>query len=186
MALVGPWGALLRPAALESLCDEPSAIRDTTIALKESELHRTIVTAMEDDDEADAVAHATAAYVAWACSRLTPATERGLLANAIEELIATDSEIVRIDQIAEQFNISARYVQRLTQRYVGLPPAAIIRRYRLQEAAERLREDGPLTIGEVAAELGYADHAHLTRDFRQVLGLAPVDYRRDARSDAPN
>ncbi|HZK05931.1 MAG TPA: helix-turn-helix domain-containing protein [Actinomycetaceae bacterium] len=106
-----------------------------------------------------------------------------MLANAIEELIATDPGIVRIDQIAQRFNITPRHVQRLTKRYVGLPPAAIIRRYRLQEAAERLREDGSLTIGQVAAELGYADHAHLTRDFRHVLGLAPVNYRHDSRSD---
>jgi AraC-like DNA-binding protein len=29
----------------------------------------------------------------------------------------------------------------------------------------------------VAADLGYADHAHLTRDFRTVLGFTPSAYR---------
>jgi AraC-like DNA-binding protein len=53
----------------------------------------------------------------------------------------------------------------------------MIRRYRLQEAAQRLREDPSLTISQVAAELGYADHAHLSADFRNVLGFTPSSYR---------
>lgn len=179
-------GALLRPAAIESLCDNPGAIRDTAIELEAPDLHRTVLAAMEDDDEGAAIGRATAAYAAWARSRLTPPGERGLLANAIEDVIASDPGIVRIGQLAERFHITARHVQRLTHRYVGLSPAAVIRRHRLQEAVERLREDSSLTIGQVAAELGYADHAHLTRDFRRVLGLAPVDYRRGSLADAPD
>lgn len=53
----------------------------------------------------------------------------------------------------------------------------MIRRYRLQEAAQRLRDDPAVTIAQVAADLGYADHAHLTTDFRTVLGLTPNRYR---------
>lgn len=73
-----------------------------------------------------------------------------------------------------------RSVQRLSQRYIGLPPLAIIRRYRLQESAERLRDDPSLSIAQIAAELGYADHAHLAADFRTVLGFTPSAYRRSA------
>ncbi|MFT4228481.1 helix-turn-helix domain-containing protein [Micropruina sp.] len=177
-------GALLRPAAVGSLCDEPSSIRDRTITIDAPELHAAVVTAMQGADETDAAAHAAAAFASWAEARVTPADEGGLLANTIEDLIASDSQIVRIDQIAKLINISARHVQRVTHRYVGVPPLAVIRRYRLQEAAERIREDRSLTIGQVAADVGYADHAHLTRDFRQVLGLAPVDYRRGLRPQA--
>ncbi|HEY6737536.1 MAG TPA: AraC family transcriptional regulator [Actinopolymorphaceae bacterium] len=30
----------------------------------------------------------------------------------------------------------------------------------------------------MAAELGYADQAHLVREFRQIVGLAPTAYTR--------
>lgn len=103
-----------------------------------------------------------------------------MLANEMEHLISADRTIVRIDQVATHLGVSVRAVQRLARRYVGLPPLAIIRRYRLQEAAQRLREDPSLTIAQVSAELGYADHAHLAADFRTVLGLAPSVYRRDS------
>ena len=53
-------------------------------------------------------------------------------------------------------------------------------RKRLQEAAERLRIDPSTDLATLAAETGYADHAHLTRDFRAVLGIAPTTYRADA------
>lgn len=177
-------GALLRPAAVASLCDEPSGIRDRTLTIDAPELHSAVISAMQSEGETDAADHAAAAFASWAEARLTPADEGGLLANTIEDLIASDSEIVRIDQIAKLINITARHVQRVTHRYVGVPPLAIIRRYRLQDAAERIREDSSLAIGQIAADLGYADHAHLTRDFRQVLGLAPADYRRGLRADA--
>lgn len=53
----------------------------------------------------------------------------------------------------------------------------MIRRYRLQEAAQRLREDSDVSVTDVAAELGYADQAHLCADFRTVLGFNPTAYR---------
>ena len=59
----------------------------------------------------------------------------------------------------------------------------MIGRYRLQEAAQRLREDPSLTVAYMAAELGDADRAHLTADFRQVLGLSPSLYRQQTISE---
>lgn len=63
------------------------------------------------------------------------------------------------------------------KRCIGLPPLAVLRRYRLQEAAQRLHEDPGLSVAEVAADLGYADQAHLSAGFSRVLGLAPSGYR---------
>lgn len=74
--------------------------------------------------------------------------------------------------------MSTRALQRLAKQYIGLSPLRIIRRYRLQEAALRLREDPGLTVARVAAELGYADQSHLAADFRSTLGLSARDYRR--------
>jgi AraC-like DNA-binding protein len=95
----------------------------------------------------------------------------------MERAVAEDASIVRVEDLASRLGVSARTVQRLARRYVGLPPLTIIRRYRLQEAAERLRADPGWTIARVAAELGYADHAHLTADFTATLGVSPSEYR---------
>ena len=175
-------GALLRPAAMAQLHPDPAALRDLEVTYDADELHRAVVDAMRDarteNEAAIARERAVRVWTDWALDKFTPPDEAGSLANAMEELIASDPTVVRVEQIAAHLHISTRAVQRLAHRHVGLPPLAIIRRYRLQEAAKRLREDPSTTVAEVAAGLGYSDHAHLTRDFRQVLGLSPRDYRR--------
>ncbi|WP_051343014.1 helix-turn-helix domain-containing protein [Pseudonocardia spinosispora] len=40
----------------------------------------------------------------------------------------------------------------------------------------------PMSISEVAAETGYADHSHLVREFRRLTGLPPSALVRRAAS----
>ena len=173
-------GALLRPAGIASLRPEPGSLRDTEVAFEAPELHQGICSAMSAQDETAGRQQAVQAYVTWAAEHLDAPDDGGLAANAMEDLIASDRTVVRVDQVARHLSISSRGVQRLARRYMGLPPLAIIRRYRLQEAAQRLREEESLTIAQVATDLGYADHAHLAADFRRVLGSSPTAYRREA------
>jgi AraC-like DNA-binding protein len=60
----------------------------------------------------------------------------------------------------------------------------MIRRRRVQEAAERLREDPSVTVSTIALELGYADQAHFATDFKAVVGVTPSEYRAEA-ADRP-
>ncbi|TDT33916.1 AraC family transcriptional regulator [Naumannella halotolerans] len=176
-------GVLLRPAGIAALHPDPRAIHDIEMPFDATELHQTVRAAMRHDDETTGRERAVGACTAWISAHLDPAGESGLLANAMEDLISADRTIVGVDQVAHRLGISIRAVQRLARRHVGLPPLTVIRRYRLQEAAQRLREDPFLTISQVAADLGYADHAHLTTDFRRVLGLTPNSYRRHPSTD---
>jgi len=69
-----------------------------------------------------------------------------------------------------------RGLQRLFAEYVGIGPKWVIRRYRLREITERLAAGGPVDWAGLAAELGYADQAHLVRDFRAMVGETPTWY----------
>nr|WP_242594970.1 helix-turn-helix domain-containing protein [Corallococcus exiguus] len=69
-------------------------------------------------------------------------------------------------------------MQRLFNRYVGVNPKWVIQRYRLHEAAERLRETPPPELARLALELGYFDQAHFIRDFRRIVGCTPAGYAR--------
>jgi AraC-like DNA-binding protein len=53
---------------------------------------------------------------------------------------------------------------------------AVIRRYRLYEAAERAGKGAAPGWGSLAAELGFSDQSHLTREFTAVLGTPPARY----------
>jgi AraC-like DNA-binding protein len=99
---------------------------------------------------------------------------------ALAELARSDRGIVRAEQLAVIAGVSVRTLQRRFRAHVGLSPKQVIQRYRLQEVAERARH-GHVDWAGVAAELGYADQAHLTRDFRAVIGETPRAYSISAR-----
>ncbi|GAA1413126.1 AraC family transcriptional regulator [Glutamicibacter uratoxydans] len=101
----------------------------------------------------------------------------GLQANSFIEFVSATRSIIRVDQVAEQLNMTPRSLQRLSMKYLGLSPLSVIRRYRLQEAAQQLREDPGTSIAQIAVNLDYSDQAHLASDFRKVLGFSPSNYR---------
>ena len=186
-------GLLLRPAAVPSFTGDPGALRDAEIPFPAPELLAAVQEAMvsgpepgDSKDDADGArrrARAVASAGAWLESRLPSPTGEALLANRLEEMIQSNPGLTRVDQLASGLGVSTRTLQRLARRYVGLSPLAMIRRYRLQEAAERLRTEPGVTIADVAAELGYADHAHLASVFQDVLGFTPSGYRRSSAGE---
>lgn len=58
--------------------------------------------------------------------------------------------------------------------------AAVFGRRRLLDAARQVRERPDVSLAAIAADLGYTDHAHLTGDFRSVLGFTPSGYRSES------
>src|SRR5690606_14655801 len=113
----------------------------------------------------------------WITAAVGEPTGDDRLADDMSSLLMTASDILRVEDAAERLSVSVRTLQRLAHRTVGLPPAAMIRRRRLQEAAQRIRDDPAVPLAAVAAELGYSDQAHLANDFRSVLGFTPSGYR---------
>ncbi len=93
-----------------------------------------------------------------------------------------DRTLTRVVQLAETAGLGVRRLERLVREQLGLTPRWLIRRYRLQEAAERLASADSPPLAELAAELGYADQAHFTREFRTVVGETPGGYARAARA----
>ncbi len=90
--------------------------------------------------------------------------------------ITTASGLYRVNQVAEAFDVSVRRLQRLFHEYVGASPKWVLRRARLHEAAERADRGTDIDWAALAAELGYADQAHLTRDFTAAVGTSPARY----------
>lgn len=89
------------------------------------------------------------------------------------ELMAVDPSIVRVDQLTARTGLSDRTLQRRFKDVVGVSPKWVLQRYRLHEAAARLRQPDPPTLADLAASLGYADQAHFARDFKATVGVPP-------------
>lgn len=98
------------------------------------------------------------------------------LVGRVVQALLHDRTITRVDDVTRRFALSARTLQRLFQRYVGVSPKWVLQRYRLHEAAARLSEGTSRSWAEVAVELGYFDQPHFIRDFTRVVGMPPTEY----------
>lgn len=176
-------GALLKPAAVHHFAADPAALCDQYQPMDLPALHDRVTAAMaEPGDRQGRLQAAVSAFSAWLAATVPSPNREALLANAMAEAIDSDPAIRTVEDAARHLHVSIRSVQRLAGRYVGLTPSAMIRRRRLQEAAERLRNAPDTRLSEVAAELGYSDHAHLANEFRSVLGMTLSSYRWEASS----
>ena len=98
------------------------------------------------------------------------------LAARIVDRITKAPEIVRVDALAQEFETTVRQLQRLFVEHVGVGPKWVIRRYRLHEVTEQMAGGSKIDWAGLAADLGYADQAHFTRDFTRMFGETPSKY----------
>jgi AraC-like DNA-binding protein len=96
---------------------------------------------------------------------------------ALRHLLARPGPL-RPGALADALHLSTRTLQRAFKKRVGFPPRTYTRIARLQEALSALREEPLHSLSEVAHRIGYADHAHMTREFRELTGRTPSDFRR--------
>ncbi|GAA5130259.1 helix-turn-helix domain-containing protein [Pseudonocardia adelaidensis] len=113
--------------------------------------------------------------------RLPPHDPQVELVQTVVAALLHDRTIARVDDVTEMFGINPRTLQRLFQRYVGVSPKWVLRRYRLHEAAAVLAREQHRPWAEVAAELGYFDQSHFIRDFTAAIGMTPVAYAQACR-----
>lgn len=105
-------------------------------------------------------------------------TEQMALADRLVQLVQEDRAIARAEELARVAKMSVRSLHRLFERHVGVGPKWIVRRSRVQDAAERVARGEHVDWARAAQDLGYHDQAHLIRDFRAQVGSTPAAYAR--------
>jgi transcriptional regulator GlxA family with amidase domain len=79
-----------------------------------------------------------------------------------------------LEQLAEAVGTRPLPLLRAFKRATGLPPHAYLNQARIQRARSLL--DGGRRPADVAAEVGFTDQSHLTRQFKRIVGVAPGAY----------
>jgi AraC-like DNA-binding protein len=86
---------------------------------------------------------------------------------------------IRLDEAAALVGLSRFRVAHLVKDCTGKTVRQHIKRLRIQQARAWLEETDK-DFAQIAYELGFADQSHFTRHFRDVAGVTPARYRRNA------
>lgn len=86
------------------------------------------------------------------------------------------TEVVRMADLAREADVHPVHLARVFRRHHGCTLAEYQRRLRIRAACARLAGDEPLSV--IALSVGFADQAHFTRRFKELVGVPPGKYRR--------
>ena len=83
---------------------------------------------------------------------------------------------IKISDIAAQVNLSSRQLERRFKNNSGVTPKQYARMRRLRATAVTLVEQDSVNWAERAAEMGFADQAHLSHEFSSLTGRSPNSF----------
>jgi AraC-like DNA-binding protein len=97
--------------------------------------------------------------------------------NCLHEMMQTKGA-GRINQLSFSNGISEKHLHRKFIEKVGLSPKQLARILRFREAKNKIENQGFVSLGDLAFTLGYNDHAHLTKSFKELAGITPSEFSR--------
>jgi AraC-like DNA-binding protein len=106
-----------------------------------------------------------------------------VVASAMNAIHQQPDEPWTIDKLARHVSVSRATLARRFGDLVGETPPEYLTRWRMNLAAQRLRDTDD-TIAAVAAAVGYRSEYSFSRAFTRHRGIAPGRYRRQARTRA--
>lgn len=81
-----------------------------------------------------------------------------------------------IGEIADEFQLSTRQLERISLQCLGHKPKLLTRRQRFLDVAAAMRGVGDLEWQELCYRY-YSDQSHMSREFRKFSGMAPGEFR---------
>jgi AraC family L-rhamnose operon regulatory protein RhaS len=87
-----------------------------------------------------------------------------------------DKELLKIKTLAETFYMSPNYISIYIKKHTGISLQTYILKNKI-EVAERLLQQTPLNISEIAEKTGFIDSSHFNRMFKKYTGKNPSQCR---------
>jgi len=82
--------------------------------------------------------------------------------------------------VARHVDVSPSYLTALFHKHLQIAPGEYIRRIKLQESKQMIRENS-MNFTEIAAALQYSTVHHFSRQFKEKFGITPTEYAKSVR-----
>ena len=104
------------------------------------------------------------------------ATHDEYIASSLKFIHQNIDKNLQVDEVVRQVPLSRRSLEMRFQQVVGYPIYKYIQNLRMEKFSKKLLETD-LTIFEIALDLGLNDTKNIARQFKQVKGCTPLEYR---------
>ena len=86
-------------------------------------------------------------------------------------------EKISLDQIAANMYLSPYYISRIFKSETGDTPINYLISLRMEHARDLMDAHPEMSIQSVAAQVGYEDAYHFSKQFKKYFGLSPLYYK---------
>ena len=107
-------------------------------------------------------------------------SENEIIRQAQQYISSHIREKLSVPLVARQVDVSPSYLTALFHKNLQISPGEYIRRIKLQESKQMIRENN-LNFTEIAAELQYSTVHHFSRQFKEKFGITPTEYAKSVR-----
>ena len=107
-------------------------------------------------------------------------SENEIIRKAQQFISAHIREKLSVPLVARQVDVSPSYLTALFHKNLQISPGEYIRRIKLQESKQMIRENN-LNFTEIAAALQYSTVHHFSRQFKEKFGITPTEYAKSVR-----
>ncbi len=107
-------------------------------------------------------------------------SENAIIRQAQQYISVHIHEKLSVPLVARMADVSPSYLTALFHKHLQISPGEYIRRTKLQESKQMIRE-GDLNFTEIAAALNYATVHHFSRQFKEKFGITPSEYAKSVR-----
>jgi AraC-like DNA-binding protein len=183
---------------MERLCTEdidvssPAELEFSSLATSLGLLLEAAKTALDHDHESARTSLTAASFILRSemerRSRAKGFSARGLAGWQVAQVRSfIDRNLHRTIHASDLSAVARRSTAHFSRSFklaFGEPPHAYIVRRRLEEAC-RLMLTSSASLSEIALSVGFSDHSHLCKHFRQALGQSPSHWRREREIPGP-
>ena len=106
--------------------------------------------------------------------------ENEIIRQAQQYVASHIREKLSVPMVAAQVGVSPSYLTVLFHKNLQLSPGEYIRRIKLQESKQMIRENN-LNFTQIAAALQYSTVHHFSRQFKEKFGITPTEYAKSVR-----
>jgi len=106
--------------------------------------------------------------------------ENEIIRKAQQYICSHIREKLSVPLVARMIDISPSYMTALFHKHLQISPGEYIRRIKLQESKQMIRENA-LNFTEIAAALQYSTVHHFSRQFKDKFGITPSEYAKSVR-----